>query len=121
MDALLAKCAPFGLMNDDSVIVDERKLTRLRTSVKLYPHQRFGVTWLARLYEMGCGGILSDEMGLGKTLQSLCFVCWLLERERGIVLVVAPLTVVDNWVSEVERFTTLRCMCYKGDGQTRQG
>ena len=41
---------------------------------RLYPYQRAGVAWMARLWQMGHGGILADEMGLGKTIQ----VCALL-------------------------------------------
>jgi DNA excision repair protein ERCC-6-like len=37
--------------------------------VKLYPHQRDGISWLWRLHCKGTGGILGDDMGLGKTMQ----------------------------------------------------
>ncbi|HIT74379.1 MAG TPA: DEAD/DEAH box helicase, partial [Candidatus Avipropionibacterium avicola] len=59
----------------------------------------------------GLGGILADDMGLGKTLQVLAAV--LAARQRATagetawrpVLVVAPTSVVPNWVSEAARFT----------------
>ena len=62
--------------------------------------------WLISLYDNGLNGILADEMGLGKTLQAISFLAHL--REMGTLgpfLIVAPLTTLSNWVSEIERFT----------------
>lgn len=82
---------------------------------QLRPYQREGFEWLAHLRRSGLGGVLADDMGLGKTLQVLAMV--LDEREdassptsgdpaggRGPWLVVAPTSVVGNWVSEASRF-----------------
>jgi superfamily II DNA or RNA helicase len=73
----------------------------------LRPYQRDGFAWLATLYDHGLGGVLADDMGLGKTLQTLALICRI--RELGGLsapfLVVAPASVVHNWVSEAERFT----------------
>jgi superfamily II DNA or RNA helicase len=73
---------------------------------KLRPYQRDGFGWLASLWELGLGGILADDMGLGKTLQALAMLCHARERDPGIgpVLVVAPTSVVSNWVGEAARF-----------------
>jgi superfamily II DNA or RNA helicase len=72
----------------------------------LRPYQVDGFRWLATRYEHGLGGILADDMGLGKTLQALALVAH--ARERGLAtapfLVVAPTSVVGNWVSEAARF-----------------
>ena len=72
----------------------------------LRPYQVTGFQWLAARYEHRLGGILADDMGLGKTLQALALVCH--ARERGELhqpfLVVAPTSVVSNWVSEAARF-----------------
>ncbi len=45
-------------------------------------------------------------MGLGKTLQALALICHARERDPGIgpFLVVAPTSVVSNWVGEAGRF-----------------
>ena len=74
---------------------------------ELRPYQREGLSWLARLWEAGLGGVLADDMGLGKTLQTIA----LLERarQRGDldthpVLVVAPASVVGTWAAEAARF-----------------
>jgi SWI/SNF-related matrix-associated actin-dependent regulator of chromatin subfamily A member 5 len=45
-------------------------------------------------------------MGLGKTLQSIGFLSYLevyLNR-KGPHLIVVPLSVLSNWISEIERF-----------------
>jgi len=73
---------------------------------ELRPYQREGFGWLASLWEMGLGGILADDMGLGKTLQTLALLCHARERDPGAgpFLIVAPTSVVSNWVAEAARF-----------------
>ncbi|MBA8813089.1 DEAD/DEAH box helicase [Frigoribacterium faeni] len=75
----------------------------------LRPYQREGFEWLAFLYEHRIGGVLADDMGLGKTLQTLALIAHVRETEapadRRPFLVVAPTSVVANWVSEAARFT----------------
>jgi superfamily II DNA or RNA helicase len=87
----------------------------------LRPYQRDGFGWLAALYALGLGGILADDMGLGKTLQALALICHTRELggSRAPFLVVAPASVVHNWVSEADRFApglTVRAVT-----QTRAG
>jgi superfamily II DNA or RNA helicase len=73
---------------------------------QLRPYQREGFAWLAALRELELGGILADDMGLGKTLQTLALICHTRESnpEGGPHLVVAPTSVVPNWVAEAARF-----------------
>jgi len=73
---------------------------------RLRPYQRDGFGWLASLRELELGGILADDMGLGKTLQALALICHARERDPDIgpFLVVAPTSVVSNWVGEASRF-----------------
>ncbi|WP_203136788.1 DEAD/DEAH box helicase [Microbacterium sp. JZ31] len=71
----------------------------------LRDYQRAGLSWLDFLIRHRLGGILADDMGLGKTVQVLAA----LERARQEApedryLVVAPTSVVSNWVSEAARF-----------------
>ena len=77
------------------------------------PYQKAGVTWMARLAHWGAGAILADEMGLGKTIQTLAL---LLHRSAsGPALVVAPTSVVMNWVNEAARFAPeLKVRLYRG-------
>ncbi len=72
----------------------------------LRPYQRDGFRWLASLWELELGGILADDMGLGKTLQALALICHARDRDPGVgpFLVVAPTSVVANWVREAARF-----------------
>lgn len=77
----------------------------------LLPHQRDGVAWLQHLYNAQAeyqvrGAVLADDMGLGKTLQLLTFMARLIERVPCIdpMLVVAPVSLLENWEEEVEKF-----------------
>jgi len=81
----------------------------LRATLRDY--QRDGLDWLAFLWDNGIGGVLADDMGLGKTLQTLALFARARENgEAGRFLVVAPTSVVGNWVSECHRFTDLKAV-----------
>ncbi len=73
----------------------------------LREYQKEGYNWLSFLREYGLGGILADDMGLGKTIQAL--VLLLAHHRNGQQrlpsLVVAPTSVVYNWMTEAQRFT----------------
>lgn len=72
----------------------------------LFDYQKTGVQWLAELYDQKVGGIVGDEMGLGKTIQIISFVAALHYSKKLTkpVLVVAPATVLQQWVSEFHRW-----------------
>ena len=76
-------------------------------SADLRPYQREGLSWLAFLWRYRLGGILADDMGLGKTVQCLALVQHAVEGDAALppFLVVAPTSVVSNWLSEAARFT----------------
>ena len=82
---------------------------------KLRNYQKEGLTWLGFLQEFQSGGILADDMGLGKTIQVLAF---LLSRKKESVLpslVVAPKSLVFNWIDEAKKFApTLNVVRYAG-------
>ena len=73
---------------------------------RLYQYQRVAVNWLWELYCQNVGGILGDEMGLGKTVTTLAFLASLMESRLidHSVLVVCPLTVMNQWISEFHRW-----------------
>jgi SNF2 family DNA or RNA helicase len=72
---------------------------------KLRDYQRVGVNWLVFLKRAGLGALLADDMGLGKTLQALCAI-------EGRSLVVAPTSVLRNWIHEAERFRSELSLCH---------
>lgn len=94
----------------------------LITGGTLKGYQLEGVEWLVSLFENGLNGILADEMGLGKTIQSIAFLAFL--REQGIwgpFLIVAPLSTLENWVSEIERFAPgIPAILYHGSQAERE-
>ncbi|KAK4530369.1 hypothetical protein CCYA_CCYA04G1226 [Cyanidiococcus yangmingshanensis] len=69
----------------------------------LFTYQREALTWLWSLHVQGTGGILGDEMGLGKTIQIIAFLAALdfSGHLKGPVLIVAPVTVLDQWRREL--------------------
>lgn len=71
----------------------------------LRPYQQEGFAWLAFLWKHQLGGVLADDMGLGKTLQTLAMLVHASEEKPGPFLVVAPTSVVANWLIEATRFT----------------
>ncbi|MEI6808145.1 MAG: SNF2-related protein [bacterium] len=76
---------------------------------QLRPYQKFGLGWFRFLQAFSFGGCLADDMGLGKTVQVLAL---LQERAgtkgnsegRRASLVVAPRSLIFNWMREAERF-----------------
>ena len=74
-------------------------------TASLYPYQLRGWQWLRFIISEQAGGLLADEMGLGKTLQIISAL-----RDPGSArptagsLVVAPGSLLENWVREIEKF-----------------
>ncbi len=81
----------------------------------LREYQKRGVSWLQYLEELGLNGCLADDMGLGKTVQVIAR----LVQERALVqsfaqsqkgrlipptLLIAPTSVVGNWLREIDKF-----------------
>ncbi|MDJ0339366.1 DEAD/DEAH box helicase [Cryobacterium sp. PH31-O1] len=70
----------------------------------LRPYQQEGFAWLAFLWQHQLGGVLADDMGLGKTVQTLALLVHAQTSHPGPFLVVAPTSVVANWLNEATRF-----------------
>ncbi len=91
---------------------------------ELRGYQRSGLGWLHFLAGVGFGGCLADDMGLGKTVQVLAMLQGRrvaaaagngAALERRPSLVVAPKSVVYNWLDEAARFAPqLRTLEYSG-------
>ncbi|MET9199605.1 DEAD/DEAH box helicase [Gordonia sp. NPDC003585] len=71
----------------------------------LRQYQQDGLNWLSFLWKNELGGVLADDMGLGKTVQTLALVARAVDADKGArFLVVAPTSVVPNWVAECRKF-----------------
>lgn len=72
----------------------------------LFNYQKVGVQWLWELYSQQVGGVVGDEMGLGKTIQVIAFLAGLHYSKilARPVLVVAPATVMKQWVKEFHKW-----------------
>jgi SWI/SNF-related matrix-associated actin-dependent regulator of chromatin subfamily A3 len=66
------------------------------------------------------GGILADDMGLGKTLQVISVI---LEGGPGTTLIIAPVSVMSNWVQQAEKHVkkenALNILTYHGSNRKR--
>ena len=82
----------------------------------LRDYQHRGYRWLAAMRDLGLSGVLADDMGLGKTLQTLVLLADThADRDGPPSLVVAPTSVIHNWVAEAARFTpNLRVALFYG-------
>lgn len=70
----------------------------------LRPYQQQGLNWLNFLHSLGFGICLADDMGLGKTVQILAFL-QILKAPSQCSLVVVPSSLLNNWHSEITKFT----------------
>ncbi len=68
----------------------------------LRPYQERGLGWLVFLGRLGLGACLADDMGLGKTAQLIASL--LADPLEAPTLVVAPVSLLGNWMRELERF-----------------
>ena len=100
--------------------VDEIKVVKKPRNLKaqLRPYQEQGFQWLHFLHDIASGGILADDMGLGKTVQTIALLLAiksLVEKEAKAegkddgkkafkALIVAPTSVVTNWMRELDKF-----------------
>ena len=102
---------------------DDRRFRTMPTPASmegtLFGFQERGLGWLRLLGDLGVGAILADDMGLGKTVQAIAML--VSEREEngaaafGPTLVVCPMSVVKQWVHEIESFAPkLRVLSHHG-------
>lgn len=94
------------------VLIGEERLDWRNYCREPFPHQVLGIRWILGLAldsKGPGGGLLADDMGLGKTFMSLASMDHLYKSYRSRVstekpcLVVAPLSLLQNWKDEVEQ------------------
>jgi hypothetical protein len=104
-------------------------------------YQKDGLGWFHFLERFGFGGCLADDMGLGKTVQVLAMLeerrqkrlgaDWKSDEEKSPIprngvprpcLVVAPKSIVFNWIQEAIRFTPqLKVLDHTGANRLKPG
>ncbi len=85
----------------------------------LYEYQRRGFFWLKYMLEQNNGCILGDEMGLGKTLQVITVMQDYKNNNKSPMLVVAPVSLLQNWIRECNRFAPeLKVLIHHGAKRT---
>lgn len=87
----------------------------------LRPYQQQGLNWLGFLDHFNFGGCLADDMGLGKTVQIIAFILsQRTKRKHNTNLVVAPASLIYNWLEEVQKFApSLRVLTLYGTSRVR--
>ena len=77
---------------------------------------------MVSLYNNNLNGILADEMGLGKTIQTISLFAYLIGNKgnEGPFLVVVPLTTINNWMNEFEKWCpSIKVITYRGKRNER--
>lgn len=90
--------------------VQKTKLDLKGFKAHLRPYQDFGSKYISYFQKT----LLGDEMGLGKTIQALAVATHLSNRGYKHCLVISPLSVLENWKREIEKWTNLRCFVFRG-------
>jgi len=101
-----AKLAPAKSGGQGIAQENETMMPPSQIKIEMRDYQVRGLRWLASMHANGCNAILADEMGLGKTLQTIAFLAHL-KFDLGVPgphLVVAPLSVLSSWMTEIKRF-----------------
>lgn len=88
-------------------------------NANLYNYQKAGFFWMRYMIEQNQGCILGDEMGLGKTLQVITLLEELRSQNRKPSLVVAPVSLLQNWKNECKKFApNMRVLIHHGSNRT---
>ena len=86
---------------------------------KLYSYQKTGYFWMKYMLSENRGCILGDEMGLGKTLQVITLMLEYKHKNKLPMLVVAPVSLLQNWKRECNRFAPkIKILIHHGSKRT---
>ena len=100
----------------------KQKDTVLKNGNHLRSYQVEGINWLLWNWINRRNSILADEMGLGKTVQSTLFMYSVMKgyKLRYPFLVVAPLSTLPHWESEIRRWTDMHVVVFHGSLESRE-
>ena len=96
------------ILANSSALTDGRSI-----KARVKPYQLLGLSFLLYMHRNGVPSILGDEMGLGKTLQTLSLLQHLKNERKATIgtgcnrpsLVVCPLSVLNSWTAESQKWT----------------
>ncbi|MEX1371211.1 DEAD/DEAH box helicase [Lactobacillus gasseri] len=91
--------------------VQKTKLNLKGFKAHLRSYQAFGSKYIFYFQRT----LLGDEMGLGKTIQALAVATHLSNQGQTHCLVISPLSVLENWKREIEKWTNIKCFVFRGD------
>ena len=98
---------------------EDTSVNPVALKASLYPYQQHGFQWMRFIADESCGCILGDEMGLGKTLQVITLITERKQTGKGPALVIAPVSLLENWRREFDKFTEgMRVFVHHGAQRT---
>ena len=94
---------------------EEEEPINLKPGIRIYPHQKQGLSWLLwRETQDPSGGILADDMGLGKTLMMISLILKSRDLDYSVgeddvmhlvksnsTLIICPASLIGQWEREV--------------------
>lgn len=87
----------------------ELDLEYMKADLRRY--QMFGTKYIVSQKK----SLLGDEMGLGKTMQAIAAIAHLKKAGKKRFIVVCPLSVLVNWVREIEKHTQFKAIGIHGN------
>ncbi|MGF7011621.1 SNF2 family DNA or RNA helicase [Lachnospiraceae bacterium PF1-21] len=116
LDAVIVNNVKTSLLDKK---IDEKEATPRGVIAKLYSYQKTGYLWMKYMLSENGGCILGDEMGLGKTLQAITVMQYYKEKGKLPILVVAPVSLLQNWKRECNKFAPdLKILIHHGSKRT---
>lgn len=112
-------CDKAGTALSNHPMKEQNDLIPVSLKANLYPYQQRGYQWMRFVTDEQCGCILGDEMGLGKTLQIIALIAGRRESGHVPMLIIAPVSLLENWRREFEKFSTgIKVFVHHGSNRT---
>lgn len=98
----------------DKIDSTQINLSLMRTELRNY--QLFGTKYIITQKR----ALIGDEMGLGKTIQAIAAMAHLSAEGKTVFVVVCPLSILVNWVREIEKHSNIRVDVIHGNASERK-